>query len=356
MCNILILKPGQMIPQEDFWNMCYNNWHSYGLVTKVDGKLDVKKKVPKSGEIDPQELWDLCQADIQYERIVHVRHTTAGTTTLDNCHPFDLYYDQASGKHVMFAHNGTLYQYKSKKYDEKGIAVDDDTGPSDTQNFATKILQPLLAGWNGGTGKADIHNEMFKRIVREFWPATSNRGIIIANDQASFIFGDWKKMKIEDGSEVITANEEYFSTVKRGPEYSRREAARRKAAEDRNKCTTNSSNSMIPVTNVDSFHFGVMKEHFKLTSSLTKIFDDYNVWQRPGSAALAAATRDELLELYEDKAVCIALMDHIFTDYYKMYEELLGEEEDHQRASKMIAVLKRKLEEAGLSDDYKEAA
>lgn len=78
MCSIIYLKPNAMIPYEMLENAVYNNWHSYGLVTKVDGKLDIKKKVPESGEVDPKEVFKLLQDDIEYERFLHLRHNTAG--------------------------------------------------------------------------------------------------------------------------------------------------------------------------------------------------------------------------------------------------------------------------------------
>ena len=152
MCNILLLKPGQMPYKEEFINMCYNNWHSYGLVVKVDGKLDIKRHVPES-EIDPLELWNLIEKDRQYERLVHVRHTTAGATNLDNCQPFDVFYQEHKGKNptnIVFAHNGTLYDYKSKKWDDKGIQMDDPDGPSDTKNFVDQVLIPFITASDFG--------------------------------------------------------------------------------------------------------------------------------------------------------------------------------------------------------------
>jgi hypothetical protein len=344
MCNILLLKPGQMIPQEDFWNMCYNNWHSYGLITKVDGKLDVQKHVPESGEIDPQVLWDLVKRDIEYERILHVRHNTAGATNIENCHPLPIYYDPKTGKQIEFMHNGTLYQYKSQKLSSTGALVDDPDGPSDTANFATQIIQPLVAGSNFGTGKGDIHNDFFKKIIREFWPSTGNRGILIANDQASFLFGDWKKTKAEDGSDVITANTEYFASVVRGPEHTRREAVKKEAEEKRRRENPGSS-TPVGVTRVDLFNFKGQTTPFELPSSVKHIFDDWNVWSREGSAALGCLTKDELAELYLDKDTTLHLMDWVFTDYYNLYEEFLEIEEDKEKATKYIATMAEELKE-----------
>ena len=358
MCNILYLKPGQMIPQEDFWNMCYNNWHSYGLVTKIDGKLDVKKKVPESGEIDPQEVWDLVKADVQFERFLHVRHNTAGATTLENAHPIPIYYDQASGKHIEFMHNGTLYQYKSKKKNEYGADVDDDSGPSDTMNFATQVLQPLIAGSNFGTGRGDIHHPFFKTIVSSFWPGASNRGLLIASDQAPLLWGDWKKIKADNDTDVATANTDYFLTVSRGPEFTRREAARKKAAQ--NSVQKVISSSYRRIDDVDTFQFGPQKKPYALPTTLKNIMTDWNIWTREGLASLACATKDELLDLHGDKSACVQTMDWAFIECYNMYEEILDLEEKHQKATLRIADLVNEIRELRKNmpdvEEVKEAA
>lgn len=100
MCVIVVLSKNQMIPYSMLENACYNNWHSFGLVTKVDGKLDIKRSVPKSGEVDPKTVYKLLEDDIGYERFLHLRHNTAGATNEANCHPFDVYYDPKSGRQV----------------------------------------------------------------------------------------------------------------------------------------------------------------------------------------------------------------------------------------------------------------
>src|ERR1700751_2562549 len=122
MCNIIILKKDQMPIKNEFVTMCQNNWHSYGLVTKFGDKIDINKKVPENGEVDPEELYKLLERDIEYERILHVRHNTAGATNLENCHPFNVYYDEANKRNIVFMHNGTMYEFKSKKKSETGYS------------------------------------------------------------------------------------------------------------------------------------------------------------------------------------------------------------------------------------------
>ncbi len=117
MCNISVFNPGVMPKQDEFFNVCYNNWHSFGLIIK--GETDKKKKrfevvkqTPEK-EIDPSEILELLEENKNFKRILHVRHNTAGATNMENCHPFEVYKDK--NRQVWFMHNGTLYEYKSKK-------------------------------------------------------------------------------------------------------------------------------------------------------------------------------------------------------------------------------------------------
>lgn len=365
MCNILILKAGQMpLERSEFDNMCYNNWHSYGLVTIVDGRMDIKRSVPASGEIDPKEIWDLLLKDRQYDRYLHVRHTTAGLTNEENCHPFDIFYQERKGKtprQVVFMHNGTLYEYKSKKYDDKGIAVDDNDGPSDTQNFANRILIPFISATDFGEGKGDIENFMLQTLIRKFWPSTNNRGLLISNDQKPFLLGEWKKMKASDGSDIISANDDYFSKLVRGPQKEREEEEARKIREssfqvvrsEGVKQAATSTQSHVTsygteITPYTAFDFSKDRKHgvFELKGTLANITDDWNIWDRGTAVNIGFATQSELKDLYDSgEKNCVVLMDWIFSDYANLYEEYKELEDKHDKATKRIATIQGELTE-----------
>lgn len=350
MCNILVLPRDTMPVKSQFWNMCYNNWHSYGLVTMIDNKLDIVKKVPESGEIDPEEIWKLLEKDIEFPRILHVRHNTAGATTLDNCHPFDVFYQNradGSEKHVLFMHNGTMYEYKSKKQQGNQM-VDDDSGPSDTQNFVNRVLIPYTSACDFGNGRGDIQNGAYKGLVRKFFPM-NNRGIVIANDQEPLILGDWKKIKAEDGTEILSANDDYFKEVIRGPEKTRRDEIAKKAKE------ADSKKSVVPFqgsnnrTVVPLSEFDFKKQHgvYELKESLVNILDDWDIWNRDTAVALGAATREELFDLTKMKeSDLVMLLDWIFSDYASTYADLLDAEDRHHKASKRIGELVEELKDA----------
>lgn len=360
MCNILWLKSGQMpLEQEEFWNMCYNNWHSYGLSVRVDGRLDTKRVVPISGEIDPQEVWDALLRDRQYERFLHVRHTTAGLTNVENCHPFDVLYQDRVGKvprDVKFMHNGTLYEYKSKKLSEtgSGALVDDDSGPSDTQNYVNRVLIPYLTSIDVGDGKGDLSSPLIRDLLKRFWPLTGNRGILYSGDQSPILLGDWKKMKASDGSDIVSANDDYFSKVIRGPEHERRE---KKSAEERSmnpkvspiRTTTTGLPVRCDITPFSAFDFSYKDKRdrmYELKTSFAHILGDWNVWDRDVAVTLGAATVDELVELYDkDKKGTIQLMDWIFSDYSNLYDEFLEIEEKHKKATDRIATITGELTE-----------
>lgn len=344
MCNIIILEPGQMPIRDEFDNMCYNNWHAFGLVTFIDGKLDIQKKAfTDTDEINPQVLWDLLKRDIQYRRVLHVRHMTAGNNNIENAHPFDVFYSDK--RNVQFMHNGTLYNYKSKKKTESGTIMDDDTGPSDSKNFVDKVLTPYLSAMDFGNGHGDIRHPMVWQLLDQFWTSgTTNRGLLLSSDQGYVTLGTWKKRKDDAGGEYITANDDYFTATTRGPEFARREASR-KAAESKKSnykaATSNSSTSLVPITPLSAFpNLGKpIYGFFTVQDSFKNLLQDWSIYDRENAVTVGAMTKEELLELMKEPNDAIFLMDLIFTDYARMYEELLESEAKHVRATKLIAQL-----------------
>lgn len=357
MCKIIQLRPGEMVWKDKLMNACFNNWHSYGLVTKIDGKLDIKRVVPKNGEISGEEVYKQLLEDIKYERILHVRHNTAGATDLRNTHPFDVYYDAKTGRQVVFMHNGTLYEYKSRVENDKGVLVEDETGASDTRNFTDEILIPYVQA-DFGTGPADIHNPAFKRLLQKFWSTpSSNRGILISSDQPSLFLGDWKESSYFDYTgkknpftTIKVSNTDYFDTVSRGPEFERRrfrEEEERKSKEA-SKPEKRSFQHLGDVQIESTAGFAKRRVNAgKLSGSLKNIINDYDIWTRDGLAALGYATDKEIEELYSDKDSCVFLMSYIFEEFAKVCDELETTEKDKEKATKMIASLIGQLKALG---------
>lgn len=348
MCVIIRLKPKQMIPGEMLRNAVYNNWHSYGLVTKIDGRLDIKRKVPESGEVDPDEVYALLQDDFEFERWLHLRHNTAGATTLENTHPFEVFFKQGKNpRHVVWMHNGTLYPYVSKKTTPYGSTVDDPDGPSDSKNFVEQVIIPYISSMDFGNGKGDIENFHFQNLIKKFWtPVHSNRSVFISSDQRPFCIGEWKEIG-EEGNKILVSNDDYFSEVKRGPEKARREEEEKKRKALAVKNFTTSSRETPGVVEVAKLSDYPEKQHgfYGLKHSLANILQDWDVYDREGAVALGWATREELEDIYKHKSDCLYLMDWIFTDYAKLYEEHIQEQKKHDSATKIIASLKNEIEE-----------
>lgn len=328
MCNIIRFLPGQMIDEEKFFNCVYNNWHSYGLVTKSDGKMQIDRVVPESGEIDPKEIWTKIKKNIDVERILHVRHNTAGKTDMENCHPIDILYipgKRGRGeRQIVFMHNGTMSEYKSKTI-VNGITRDDDDGPSDTRNFAEQVLQPIIQA-DYGSGVGDLSNATLKKILTKFW-TFGNRGVLIANDQPSLFLGEWKEFGVGDVLKV--ANTEYFDKVTRGPEFSRREAAK--------KQSETPSRTIRSFSNIKDFPFDAKHGFFRLSESACNLLSDWDIYNREHAVSVGYMTQDELSEIYKNKNDCIHLMDWVFTDYAVLYKENLELEEKLKRSSNKIA-------------------
>lgn len=363
MCNIMILKPGQMPSKKHLKNAVANNWHSYGLVTKVDGKLDIRRKVAEGlaedGEenmIDWEEVYNLLLDDIMYERYLHLRYVTAGANNAQNCQPVDIFYDGES--HVVFMHNGTFESYKSRVYDsQKGKWVEDLEGPSDTVNFANRVIIPYTSSTNFGTGKADINHDLYKRLIRAFWPNDS-RGLLIHSKQEAVTFGVWKKLPNDTSTgdgEILTSNDTYFDDVVRGPVLNRE--IRRKELEEARLRAENKlveeKGGVRGIAPLKDFNFQHKHGFFQLSDSVTKIADELQLYDREGATALGYCSWEELRELYQSETDCMFVMDWVFTDYAKMYDELRDEKKKVEKLTNEINMLRSELD---VTSEEKEAA
>lgn len=363
MCSILHLLPGQMPTMEMLCNAVWNNWHSYGLVTRFGKKLQVIRKVPKDGEVSPKEVWDLLEKHKEDERFLHLRHVTAGQNDEANCHPFDVFHD--SKRTVVAMHNGTMYPFVSKKTETTSTGyrvVDDHSGPSDTKNFVDQILTPYLSALKSSDGSGDIHNPLFKKILDHEFQKGTNRLVLISSDQEPLFLGDWKEID-RDGVKFRASNDEYFkdlSTVggrdKNAPEYLRRQAKKAEEEAKKPKATFPLSNYKKPKTfDAKELSKGqAVHDFFKLSESCCDILNDWDVYDRSSAVALGGLTVKELDEIHSNKSDCVSLMDWIFTDYAKLYEEFEELGERHQRASKRIELLTKIVSEGGLASKLTE--
>ncbi len=349
MCNIILFKPGQKMSMDKLANCVYNNWHSFGLVTlHPNDKMEILRVVPENGELNPEDVYKALMKDADRPRILHLRHNTAGATNLENTHPFDVLYQTGKdGHHLVFMHNGTLYEHKSKKTDEKGVVTDDDDGPSDTKNFVDNVLIPYFANCR----EIDINSPVFWNYMKGLWPTTGNRGVIISNKQNPRFFGDWKKFD-DEGEEFTVANVDYFDKVTRGPEFVRREMKKK---------SEGGKNLPAMLPKVADFRDYVPKEvknFFSLADDPTDILEDWDIYHRDGMRDLGLLTVEELQQIATRPSIAHKLMEWTFGEFSKIVDEIEELEDNHAdeikkleeknaRASKMIEQLKKQVKDAG---------
>ena len=358
MCVILVLEAHVMPPKEALWNAVYNNWHSYGLITKGKSPADFSvTKVCPEHEVDPQEVWDILYENIVLQRILHLRHNTAGATSDENTHPFKVF--ESKDDEVWFMHNGTLYEYKSRKmvpskYQPGNFTSEDDPdGPSDTKNFVDQVLTPYMSCLIDKDGKlGTLSNPILDRTIRKHWPTTGdNRGILVSKTQDFYKIGNWCTMKLDDGKEFLSSNDTYYDKVVRGPEKVRRElrvkeleaqamAARQKESGQKPE----RFQGTVPITALSELDLSGGLGAFELSSSVKGILNDYNVWDRESAAeSLGALTKQELEDIYSEKKDCVLLMDWVFSDYESLYAEYTELEGKLQRAQKHIETMSNEL-------------
>lgn len=381
MCVIIHLPAGAKFDFEALQNAVYNNWHSYGLVTRIDGKLDIKKVVPKNGEVSAEEVRDALEKDEEFERILHLRHNTAGATTLKNCHPFELYYDDH--RQVVFMHNGTFTEYKPKKFDKDGKLEDDPNGVSDSVTFAEENIAPMLIRSGG-----NIEDHYLQKVVRKFWSG-GNRGILISSDQDPWLIGDdWKICnRYSFGTDIRISNDLYFDKLVRGPEFERRaevarlireqEASQKRDKKDKSRLTTNpigrpfeSGNTALsvpfdsgqrrflpadggafsPVTGrtlapLASFDF-TQPSLSQLSQSPVEICNDWDVYDREHLISLGNLNAEEWAKMYEDKTTMVFVADYMSSDYAALYAEHKELEDKVARQEKVIEKLANQLKGA----------
>lgn len=270
MCVIIVLPPHAKMKYEHFFNAVHNNWHSWGLILKdANNKIQVLKDCPEKSN-DPEVIWKLLEDNIDIERILHLRHTTKGGTTMMNAQPFNVY--NSDTREIWFMHNGTLYSF--------GTNMSGKDDKSDTLDFCEKILQPSLLRWKGDNGVADYNDPEFKRLILDKQWSTSSRGLFVSNFGDNLYYGDgWKEYKQEDEKAPVikVSNTEYFDRVTRGPLFeARREEERMKAAmtSGATGTTTGGVDSKATTFRIEKFTEQDIKKHKDVIDLLDTLYDD----------------------------------------------------------------------------------
>lgn len=284
MCVIFTLSPGARFPKDKFFNAVYNNWHSWGLVLKDgNGRTQLLRDCPETGENDPELIYKLLEDNIDITRYLHLRHTTKGSTSLENTQPFIPY--SSSSREVYFFHNGTL-----PSFGEYGSS-----GKSDTLDFCEKILIPAFTNIEAGNGRGDYHNEFFlKQIFDKNFSSTST-GLFVSNDLPALRIGHgWSKWKQdEDAPEIWVSNTSYFDSVSRGPEHERRKEAERKERESRFQETFTKTPQGEKKEKIREFNKAALYSDPEVVQVIREIWKDADLETPEGYAKLAFATEQE---------------------------------------------------------------
>ena len=115
MCQIIVAKAGKEINIEKLNKAEKHNPDGFGVSWFEEGQINTYRTM------DFDRLKEMVASLGGFTKIVHLRHTTCGSTDITNTHPFDI----PSG--VMF-HNGTIsslssYHFKGKDSDTKRLAT-----------------------------------------------------------------------------------------------------------------------------------------------------------------------------------------------------------------------------------------
>lgn len=325
MCVIIHLEPSASIHDSKIENAVYNNPHGWGLIvlseTFKDGIL--VKKSSENDDTDPDDIIKVLNLYKDYERVLHLRWATVGDTSDENIHPFviyDMVDENDSSYQAWFMHNGTLPGYGQRHHSQHewrhGV---DDNLKSDSNEFASLILEPLLSRWDG-----DYTDNVFKKVLDKFW-FDSSRGIIISNYSEVLKFGNgWTKFdNAHCQGDVYVSNTTYFHNVQRGPENERR---KKQLELERAKLAANNKNNVIALPNENALtmvdwkdfknpplNFHKLNSIFKNIDSFKSASDLLEVVRSLTNDEVLSLIRSEYLAMKEDdfdptKSVVYALL------------------------------------------------
>lgn len=165
MCVIIIKNPGITIPKPMIESACHVNADGFGISILKDGELLTFKNYDKKGN-DPDEVWRLMQEYHQLPQYIHLRYTTKGEKSQDNCHPFPLI--ETEGFTLNLMHNGTLYDFGPQDKDVR----------SDTRIFAEEFAKPLSEAFFARNGDTMLEDPVYQKIMEKY----SGNGFLVTYD------------------------------------------------------------------------------------------------------------------------------------------------------------------------------
>lgn len=337
MCVIIHLKPGVLLPYKLFETATFNNPHGYGVVLKDNNMLEVKRECPEGGN-DPEKIFKILEENRDIERYVHLRWKTHGNIDLTNTQPFPAFISDK--RQVYFMHNGVLPNYKKttqRVLPSGGYVQDDDDSISDSRNFAETDLSEILLHWRGPDGPGDIEDPMLYKVLDKFW-SSGSKGILISNNQEPLLLSPSSWQSIDSGESVIitdkskkphtkkevsirfhASNDDYFTTLKRGPVFDAK-----RAAEDEARRAANPTGGLNGLggsrqgTNplIIPLKSGVFEKRYSLIGRIKDLPFDFDLYDPVAASALGALTKLEWLRFIEEQPgdvsdMLMTLADHV---------------------------------------------
>ena len=200
----------------------------------------------------------------------------------------------------------------------------------------------MLLRVHGEKGTGDYTDPVVLAIINKYFGiASHNKGIIVANDLDYKLINEkeWKKIKFGD-QEIVCSNLEYFDELKRGPEY---EARKSKAVVPVANNNSTTSSTVWPLKRMDEVNFSPKK---LLGDDPGKILEDMKLYNDEGILALSNVTESEFRYLIDKTpAIAAALMVMITSEMRKAYDAYKDMEDRKDKASKIIAEMKKNQEE-----------
>lgn len=354
MCVICYFPPKSMPTEDQIFNAVHNNEHGCGIVIqKANQPLEIIKEI----FIDPDKIYEILDNNRMHSRYLHVRNNTAGKTSIENVHPFEVL--KTEEREVLFMHNGTLNKYKPTTtttytyHGGRGQVAEKNESPdadlSDTAIYVRDFLKPLLSNWSDPTfGRGWIENDFLKKILDDSFDYSS-KGIVIATDCAPlFINKGWMKHVTQGNNiEWFASNNTYFDRLQRGTlfEQRKKEEEAKKQAETANKNPPSNVTPLRPVVPLKEVGFGI-GESKELLEAFNTIWTNHDIWSDYGLADLSLLSMDEVDYLFaEHSSEGIALFCYVTIRFKELLEEYNKSQDKNYKATQNIATFRQEIED-----------
>ena len=205
MCVIIEKNPGIILPEEKIINACITNSDGWGLSVIDRGKVETFFGLDDKNT-DPDKVLKALEKTVNHKAFLHLRFTTAGSRSLENCHPFFTTSKTEDGVEILFMHNGTLSSFKDK---ENKI--------SDTNNFNTNFLKPLIKTiLKANPNENPLNNPLLSKVLEQCAGSTSVFTLYDANGDSLII----NKTRGKEFEGWWASNEYSFNKSYRSQSYS----------------------------------------------------------------------------------------------------------------------------------------